>query len=217
MAPSTSPASPQPEGEAERYALPALRRFYAFHAPIYDWSRPLILRGRRQLVLGLGAGRGHKVLDVGCGTGLNLVLLARSGAAAIGIECTPAMLRRAETRLARQPAAVRERLCLDPRPYGTHSDYEGRADRVLFSYSLSMIPPYAEVLDRARSDLRPGGRIGVVDFLDAAAVLGRSLERSHVCLGPARLETLRRLFPKHRLRVRSTGLWRYFTFLGELD
>jgi S-adenosylmethionine-diacylgycerolhomoserine-N-methlytransferase len=104
---------------------------------------------------------------------------------------------------------------LDPRPYGSHAEYEGGADAVLFSYSLSMIPPFEEVLQRARLDLRPGGRISVVDFVDARGPVGLGLRRSHVHLGQERLGALRRLFPRHHESIRTVGLWRYFLFTGE--
>ena len=90
----------------------------------------------------------------------------------------------------RQAAARLERhglsgvVDLDSRPYGSHAGYEGEVDAVLFSYSLSMIPPFEEVLERARLDLRPGGRIAVVDFLDAWGPVDLGLRRSHVHLGP---------------------------------
>jgi hypothetical protein len=78
-----------------------------------------------------------------------------------------------------------------------------------------MIPPYEEVLDRARKDLRPGGRIAAVDFLDAWGPVGFGLRRSHVFLGGERLRALRRLFPRHHEAIRSVGLWSWFLFEGE--
>jgi hypothetical protein len=77
-----------------------------------------------------------------------------------------------------------------------------------------MIPPFEEVLERARLDLRPGGRIAVVDFLDAWGPVDLGLRRSHVHLGPDRLRTLRRFFPRHHEAIRSVGLWAYFLFAG---
>jgi S-adenosylmethionine-diacylgycerolhomoserine-N-methlytransferase len=213
MAPSTSPASPPLSEPADRFGLAALEGFYHFHAAIYDWSRPLLLRGRAQAVAALALAPGERVLDVGCGTGWSLPRLARRGASVTGIEPCAAMRARASERLAR--LALAEAVRLDPRPYGSHAEYEGRVDAILFSYSLSMIPPFTEVLERARRDLRPGGRIVVVDFLDSAGPVGFGLRRSHVHLGPARLEELRRLFEPQRTRIRSLGLWSYFVFCGE--
>ena len=217
MAPSISRAClpPSPDGEraGDPYALEVLSGFYRFHARIYDWTRPFLLFGRRRVVDGLGVEAGHLVVDVGCGTGWSLPHLARSGARVIGVECSPAMRARAETRIRRQRLrAVR----LDPQPYGAHDGFHGNADRILFSYSLSMIPPFEDVLDIARHDLKPGGRIGVVDFLDAAEPFpARAFRASHVHLGPERLRTLCRLFPRYMVRIRLTGLWRYFLFWGE--
>jgi S-adenosylmethionine-diacylgycerolhomoserine-N-methlytransferase len=122
------------------------------------------------------------------------------------------MRRRAAARLER--LGLSGVVDLDPRPYGSHAGCQGAADAVLFSYSLSMIPPYEEVLERARRDLRPGGRIAVVDFLDARGPVGFGLRCSHVHLGPERLDALRRLFPGGRADVRSVGLWRYALFAG---
>ena len=209
MAPSTSLTSPPlPEGAAD-FGVAALSRFYGWQAGLYDWTRPFFLFGRGEAVRRLGVQRGHRVLDVGCGTGWNLGALVRRGGDVIGVECSPPMLRRAEARV-----AALGRVRLDPRPYGSHSDYAGRADRILFSYSLSMIPPYDRVLERARFDLTPGGRIAVVDFLDARGPVRGWLTRSHVALGHARLHALRRWFPEHEVEVAWTPLWRYFLFVG---
>ena len=211
MAPSTLPASPSPDPRGPA----ALESFYRWHATIYDWTRPLILFGRRAAAAALECGPDHLVLDVGCGTGFNLPALAGTGAAVVGIECTDAMRRRAAARLAR--LGLVDQVALDRRPYGMHRGYEGRADRILFSYSLSMIPAFTRVLHRARLDLRPGGRIAVVDFLDAVGPMAWGLERSHVSLGCERLHLLSGLLPDHDLQIVQVGLWRYYFFCGRVE
>jgi S-adenosylmethionine-diacylgycerolhomoserine-N-methlytransferase len=216
MAPSTSPDSPTPDAPAESFALLELERFYRFHSRIYDFTRPFLLFGRVVAARSLEAGPGDLVLDIGCGTGYNLKALAGGGATVVGVECSAPMRAKAAERITRIAEEARTRVRLDPRPYGTHDDYAGQARGILFSYSLSMIPPYTDVLARARADLRAGGRLAAVDFLDAAPGVRQSLRAAHVHLGPDRLETLRRLFPRHEARVRSVGLWRYFVFRGEV-
>jgi S-adenosylmethionine-diacylgycerolhomoserine-N-methlytransferase len=209
MAHSTSPASPPP---ADAFGLDALDHFYRVHARIYDWTRPFLLLGRGKAAQAVGARAGQTVLDVGCGTGFNLAALAGRGARVVGIEPSAPMRGQARTRIARLGLAGR--VLLDPRPYGTHSDYEGAMDAILFSYSLTMVPPFREVLERAKQDLRPGGRLVVVDFLDARPPVSWGLRKSHVFLGTERLAALRALLPDHDLHVRSTGLWRFFLFVG---
>jgi len=104
---------------------------------------------------------------------------------------------------------------LDPRPYGSHDEYRDGADRVLFSYSLSMMPHYRDVLEAARNDLAAGGRVGVVDFLGASnGPTKRWLERCHVELGDRRLLALMELFPRHTVVIRRAALWQYFLFWG---
>jgi S-adenosylmethionine-diacylgycerolhomoserine-N-methlytransferase len=207
MAPSISPASPDPHG------LLPLERFYAFHARIYDFTRPFLLFGRGRLLERLEVGPGQLVLDVGCGTGHSFARLADAGAEVVGIEPSRPMRVRAQARIAR--LGLGRQVRLDPRPYGSHTEHEGRAARVLFSYSLTMMPAWERLLERAALDLAPGGRIGVVDFLDARGPLRAGLLRSHVELGPERLAGLSRRFPAHRLEFRWSGLWRHFLFVGQ--
>lgn len=191
---------------------PGIERFYRFQAPIYDLTRPFILFGRREAVRRLGILRGDRVLDVGCGTGWNFPSLATLGAEIVGVEPSSSMRARASARAERLGAQV----TFDARPYGSHDEYRASAAHILFSYSLSMIPDFAEVLQRAREDLAPHGRIAVVDFLDATnAPIGSWLRACHVFLGNERLHLLSRLFPHHRIEVRGGLLWRYFHFLGE--
>ncbi len=201
------------DAPADAWAVPLLDGFYRWHARVYDGTRPFLLFGRRRALRALAPLPGERVLDVGCGTGWSLPRLHARGARPIGIECSAPMRRQAERRLRRHGLA--DAVPLDPRPYGSHAGYAGGADGILLSYSLSMVPPYERVLERAREDLRPGGRIAVVDFRDAWGPVGVGLRRSHVFLGPERLATLRRLFPQHRVRLRSTGLWQYFVFVAE--
>lgn len=194
-----------------RFEAGSLAAFYRWNAAIYDVTRPFILYGRREAVEALRVGRGDVTLDVGCGTGRNIPLLLERCAKVTAIDSSPAMLARARRRAILHGAT--SRVEFDDAPYGTHSRYDNAASRVLFSYSLSMIPPFERVVERARRDLRPGGRIAVVDFLDSPHRPVRAwLRMCHVHLGQARLRALAEAFPGGSVVVRRTLLWSYFLF-----
>jgi len=218
MALSTSPAWRTSRSESDDpYAVGSLQRFYAWQSLIYDWTRPLILFGRPALLAGLPLNVGDRVLDVGCGTGWALPRLVRRGARITAIECTQAMLARARRRATRLRCGAQQ-ITFDERPYGSHDRYRGTADAAIFSYSLSMMPPFETILASARGDLRPGGSIAVVDFLDATnASFGTWLAACHVALGDSRLRRLADLFPQHRVSVRRAPLWTYYLFWGMAD
>ena len=108
------------------------------------------------------------VLELGCGTGRNIVLAARlyPDARFFGLDISAAMLETAATGLAREALADRARLA-----QGDATDFDAlalfgqnRFDRVFISYALSMIPGWEAAIDRALQSLAPGGSLHIVDF-----------------------------------------------------
>ena len=149
-------------------------RMYRHQRLIYDLTRKYYLIGRDRAIARLAPPPGGSVVEIGCGTGRNLVLAARRWPEAgfLGIDASRAMLRSAEAKIARAGLASRVRL-----GFALAEDWDARAlglvrgaDRVLFSYALSMIDAPEAALERARAQLAPGGRILVVDFADMAGL-----------------------------------------------
>lgn len=163
------------------------RRYRRRQAALFDLTRWSVLFGRRQLTELLRPAA--RVIEVGCGTGHNLDhLRARAGpdSEVVGIECAPAMVRRARAR-AIPGVTVREL------EYGPHP--AGPCDAMVFAYSLSMIPDFDQVLDTALDDLRPGGQLLVLDFVDTPSrLVAWALRVGGVALGPARWDALRARF-----------------------
>jgi S-adenosylmethionine-diacylgycerolhomoserine-N-methlytransferase len=126
------------------------------------------------------------------------------------------MLRKAEQR-AVQNGWTNVKL-LD-REYGTESVAQGQADVVLFSYSLSMIDDWRAAVSCAQSELRPGGRAGVLDFCktdNSTAWFTKWLAMNHVLADRPYPEELHRLFDKRTyLRYGAwAGLWSFYLFVG---
>jgi S-adenosylmethionine-diacylgycerolhomoserine-N-methlytransferase len=145
-----------------------MNRMYRRQRHIYDGTRRYYLLGRDQLITGLQPEAGASVLEIGCGTGRNLVVAARLHPEArfFGIDVSTEMLTSALTVISRRGLTDRIRVAhgegtgFDPQIlFGVRS-----FDQVMISYSLSMIPDWRRVLKAAASHLKPGGRLHIVDF-----------------------------------------------------
>jgi S-adenosylmethionine-diacylgycerolhomoserine-N-methlytransferase len=145
-----------------------MNRMYRWQRHIYDGTRRYYLLGRNRLIAGLQPAAGASVLEIGCGTGRNLVLSARlyPDARFFGVDVSTEMLTSAITAISRHGLADRIRVA-----HGDGTAFEPqtlfgvpRFDHVMISYSLSMIPDWHGVLRAAASRLKPGGRLHIVDF-----------------------------------------------------
>lgn len=141
---------------------------YRYQRHIYDATRHNYLLGRDRLIAELAPPLGGSVLEIGCGTGRNLIALAKRypGARLYGIDISAEMLKTARTANARHGVydkimlAQADALTLDPREHFSKANF----DRIFFSYTLSMIPDWTGALSHAAGLLKPGGRLQVVDF-----------------------------------------------------
>jgi S-adenosylmethionine-diacylgycerolhomoserine-N-methlytransferase len=149
-------------------ATDRMNRMYRRQRHIYDGTRRYYLLGRDQLIAHLKPEAGANVLEVGCGTGRNLVLAARRFPEArwFGIDVSTEMLTSAITAIARRGLTSRIKVA-----HGDATAFDSALlfgipsfDHVMISYSLSMIPNWTLVLEAAISRLKPGGRLHIVDF-----------------------------------------------------
>ncbi len=152
-------------------------RVYRHTRHIYDPTRKYFLFGRDRVLAELDAEPGHGVLEIGCGTGRNLMKAAAlyPDARFFGVDISSAMLElagRKRDRMASLRARVRfgegDACSFDPNAlFGV-----GSFDRIFFSYSLSMIPDWQGALGHGLTLLKPGGRLSVVDFGDQSGLPG---------------------------------------------
>lgn len=157
-------------------ARDAMDRMYRLQRHFYDLTRKYYLFGRDGLIERLGARPGETVLEVGCGTARNLVKMARHypDARFFGLDASDEMLKTAAAAVARAGLAGRIPLAQAYAQSFTPATFALSApfDRIVFSYTLSIIPGPAAALDNALAQLKPGGTLHVVDFGDAGAVPG---------------------------------------------
>lgn len=195
----------------------ALERYYQMHSRIYDLTRWSFLFGRTALIQRLSPQNINRILEVGCGTGKNLIHLCHKYPAAQihGLDLSAAMLLVAQKNLG--PLGDRIKLLHQPycRPPGAQPPY----DLLLFSYTLSMVNPgWDKAIDSAYGDLAAGGYLAVVDFHRSPhAGFKRWMEINHVCLGGHLLPRLQITFPVNFYTIHRAyfGLWSYFLFFGK--
>jgi len=147
-------------------------RMYRRQRRIYDLSRKYYLIGRDEAIVRLRPEPGQSVLEVGCGTGRNLIRAARAYPEAefFGLDVSREMLDTAAASIARAGLASRITIAAAD---ATAFDPEllfgrDRFDRVMISYALSMIPPWRAALARSLDVVAWGGSLHVVDFGDCA-------------------------------------------------
>jgi S-adenosylmethionine-diacylgycerolhomoserine-N-methlytransferase len=172
-------------------AAERMDRMYRRQRRIYDLTRKFYLLGRDGLIRGLNAAPDTHVFEIGCGTARNLICAAKRfpDANFFGVDISEEMLVTARENITRErlddaiEVARADATDFDPKQlFGVE-----RFERIFISYSLSMIPVWRAVLQRALTTLATNGELHIVDFGDQrglpnffARMLNRWLTLFHV-------------------------------------
>ena len=213
-----------------------LEAFYRGQSGAYDDFRKRLLHGREEMLAALELPEGGRWLDMGGGTGHNVEAFGdrRASLAEVTIvDLCPSLLKVADQRIQAHGWTNVRTVAADACTYAHAS---GAVDAITFSYSLTMIPNWFQALRRAFDQLKPGGRIGVVDFYISRKWPASNMRRhsafqrflwptwfgfDNVFLSPDHLPMLESLFVTERLEERLgrvpylLGLKaRYYIYVG---
>lgn len=142
---------------------------YRWTRHIYDITRKYYLLGRDDLIKNLKARAGETVCEIGCGTARNLIKMAQRYRKAdfYGLDASEEMLKTATLNLSRagleHDIPLRQAYAQSFAPDSLF-DLKKPFDKIVFSYALSIIPPWQESIDHAITLLPSGGEIHIVDF-----------------------------------------------------
>jgi S-adenosylmethionine-diacylgycerolhomoserine-N-methlytransferase len=113
-------------------------RVYRRQRHIYDLTRKYYLLGRDRMIYGLDIAEGQSLLEVGCGTGRNLMVVSKHYPMTrlFGLDISSEMLATARGKLAGLPNEVTLRE-LDASRFVPADFDEAGFDRIMISYALS--------------------------------------------------------------------------------
>jgi S-adenosylmethionine-diacylgycerolhomoserine-N-methlytransferase len=201
---------------------------YRLQRHFYDATRKFYLLGRDRLLREIDVRPGESILEVGCGTARNLLILARRhpDARFFGIDASAAMLETARDKIvaAGQEKNIVLALALaDEFAYDRDLQQQAPFDKIFFSFSLSMIPPWRESIENALANLAPKGELHIVDFFDQAEIstivrrpLKAWLRLFGVVHPPELLDFLKSSATSRNLSISCTPLYRRYSILVSL-
>ncbi len=152
----------RPKGESQKEKMDS---FYLNQADEYDSFREKLLPGRAAMMEQVFKKQIEgKWIDIGAGTGKNLELAGHFADNFTDIFlldiCKPLLLK-AENKITQLMLNNVTTVCQDILAYNCENNY---FDLITFSYSLTMMPDWSDVLKKVFNILKPGGTLGIVDF-----------------------------------------------------
>ena len=140
-------------------------------------------RWRRALVAAIDPEPGQRVLDVATGTGMVAFELARRGATVVGLDQSEQMLAGARAKARRAEPWLGDRLTFvsgeaERLPFDSAS-----FDALTFTYLLRYVDDRAATLSELARVVRPGGKLGMLEFAVPHSFVPRSLWRAYTRLG----------------------------------
>jgi S-adenosylmethionine-diacylgycerolhomoserine-N-methlytransferase len=208
-------------------AFEKMDRMYRHQRYFYDTTRKFYLLGRDKLIAQMNVQPDENVLEVGCGTGRNLAILAKNSPRTnfFGLDASSEMLKTAHAKMVGKKAhnvtlkvALADDFTFDD-TFGLSEPF----DAIYFSYSITMIPTWRESLANALQNLKSGHKIYIVDFYDQKdlpawfqKVLQVWLKQFHVQFWSDLMPHLESLEKQGLIKLNVTSVFKRYSFIAEL-
>ncbi|HQU84075.1 MAG TPA: class I SAM-dependent methyltransferase [Pyrinomonadaceae bacterium] len=149
-------------------------KMYRYQRYFYDLTRKYYLLGRDKLIAEMKIAEGENVLEIGCGTARNLIILAQKYPKTnfFGLDASAEMLKTAQAKIdAKNIKNITLRTALaDDFTFDKTFELGEKFDAAFFSYAVSIIPPWKESIENALENLQSGKTLYIVDFYDQKAL-----------------------------------------------
>jgi S-adenosylmethionine-diacylgycerolhomoserine-N-methlytransferase len=208
-------------------AFEKMDRMYRYQRYFYDTTRKFYLFGRDRLIAQMDVQPGENVLEVGCGTGRNLVILADRSPKThfYGLDASSEMLKTAQAKVdVKKASNVTLKVALaDDFTFKNTFGLDEPFDTIYFSYSITMIPTWRESIANALENLKPGHKIYIVDFYDQKdlpgwfrKILQVWLKQFHVQFWSDLMPHLESLEKQGLIELEITSVFKRYSFIAEL-
>ncbi|HEX8266641.1 MAG TPA: class I SAM-dependent methyltransferase [Pyrinomonadaceae bacterium] len=207
----------------------AMDRMYRYQRHIYDLTRKFYLLGRDRLLDEMDVQAGESVLEVGCGTGRNLIVLAEKYPASrfYGLDAAEVMLETAQAKIDAKDLTeniILRRELAEDLDYRKTFNLDEPFDTIFFSYSITMIPTWRQAIQAALDNLKPGRSIYIVDFWDQKdlpvwfqTILKNWLKQFHVQFWHNLMPHLENLEKQNLGKLSVTPIARRYAFLARFE
>lgn len=209
-------------------AFEKMDRMYRYQRYFYDFTRKYYLLGRDRLIREMKISGGESVLEIGCGTARNLVILAQKHPRTrfFGLDASAAMLETAHSKVKTKNIEniTLKTALADEFSFDETFDLEQKFDAVFFSYSISMIPSWKEAIENALKNLKTGKSLYIVDFYTQRnlpewfrKILQSWLKQFHVKYPEDLIPFLQGLQKKDLGKLSVKSIFRSYSFIAEFE
>lgn len=199
---------------------------YRHQRCFYDLTRKYYLLGRDKLIAQMDVQTGENILEIGCGTARNLIILARKYREAnfFGLDASSEMLKTSQEKVdAQNLSNINLKVALaDDFTFSETFGLNAPFDKIYFSYSISMIPTWRESIQHALDNLKSGRSFYIVDFYDQQDlpswfrnILQSWLKQFHVKYPKELLPHLEILEEQGLGKLTVTPLYQRYSFIAE--
>lgn len=207
-------------------AFEKMDKMYRHQRYFYDLTRKYYLLGRDKLIEKMDVQAGENILEIGCGTGRNLIILSKKfpNANFYGLDASAAMLETANAKMqTKKLSNISLKTALaDNFNHQETFGLEKPFDTIYFSYSISMIPTWQESVFNALENLKSGKSFYIVDFYDQHAlpkwfrkILQNWLKQFHVKYPKDLLPFLSDLEKRGAGKLTVKSIFKSYSFIAE--